>query len=1745
MAIQFTPGQLGMAVPFNEISGLNDTNMNLWLTDFVTLGVDFVRIDIYWNLAKPTSGSAYTWTAISRVVDAIIAKGMKPIGLINGLPNWVSSTMATQATRDAFTDFCTAVATQYNGKISVWELFNEVNMTLTTPANYTEMLKVGYTAIKAVQENSTVITQGSASVPQTGGGLTGAVDFLQQIYANGGKEYFDAVAAHPYSYPLFPNDPQNFNGWQIMEDGLRAAMVDNGDSWKKIWVTEFGAPTAGGGNQVSEADQAVFLQQAYDLASTSGYTGPVLWYSYKDRGVDAGSTEDWFGLIRPNGTQKPAYNVFKTIGASDNPATTLPSVGGALPYSPRGSYTKTVDLNVDDIRTYNSSTYSGQHVRVIPKNSIDTARALVFWNCASVTIIGGHFRPSAKNWGYNAESGTGSKGPATLNFNNCGAVYLEGVVVDNTNLIVTDPASGENGGDAVFISGKNADTEVTVQNCAWINVRGVQTLSGVAAGDEGKAHGDIFQTASTTQGRTGPVRFYNFTGSGDYQGFFMDPQARPSGVTDYPDGGIASVSLSRVNLKRTRQDTQKFRLIFLFSSASAYDNRGYPVNFDNVWVDGLPGDGLEQTIWPTNTAGSANFALKYRATIGTDTIGRYAEYQGLTNAGKVVSGRIYQGSPATGDFCPVSAIGVGYIQGTVIGGTAPVAPTVRSLLPATFTATTTTSFVEFQRTLTGTSILTAIAITERPHEEWVGEGTGNLTQNSATAVTVNVLTTMSARRSFATTAGQTYAVSLTIGAQNAVVSVGNNPAGVNIVAGQSAPIGANVVTFIANSSISHVKVTSTTTGLMLVSGISLDESIWAIGGPGTVSNLTETTATITGAGGTPTFARRVFSTVPGSRYTVSWTSDSTTGTWSVGSAEGLTDIVAPGPSYVLGANTSIFTATTSLTYVQFQRTAAGVVNLSGVAFAFSPTIAWAGGGAGTTSIPNDSQVTLNPVGTAATYARRTFDTSPSRKYTFNVAVATNAAVLRLGTTAGGGELAPSLALPIGPTTGLEFVSDTTPTHVELSRTAAGASTLTGLTLTELSTHAWYSGGPGAVSISDNNTFSLAGTGTTTTFVHRPIPTIAGREYLWTFNVSGGTPQRQVGSVFSGSDLASLATCTTGVNSVRFPATSHQAWLRVQQTASSSTISISGNNFVLLPFELATAWTISGTGTTTVDGSQTVTINGTGSTATAARRSYNTIVGKAYELLFNVTGQPCAYYVGSSDGGSQIVAQTTGNPGTVSVKFTAPSATTFLSVQRTGTGATVVTRPVMSPTIITNTVSATIASFNDTNLGGIGKPYWYVDRLSDSATDGSGNRGSLRYCLTNSIGDNRLILSEIQGIITRTADLNISPGRNNVTIAGYTGPGPLVLQGSWNFGIRGQNNVIEHLAFEREYNDRGTSNGDGMQIVSTGPRDVNHIMVRNCFTAHSQDEAFQIFRSRSNNGENQSDISLHWNVFTNALKDPSEYNSAFKPNDNVLPANGFDGDHNFNVLIGGYIFNVDVQRNIFANGKQRNPRFSAPNTNNLVANNVIINWGYGGIGFQSEIDDFQQTNNPAGSLRYKMSVIGNIGIPGPDTTKIELISQHGSGRLGGDSLIHISDNSIVQGLNAALTATANTIGYENAARAHYPQFPGIQSARQDTLTAVQAIAQAVLLSEMNLNAGPFPKLRAQNPNLLRGVTQALGQMNREIAGKHINHEDEGPGLSVVPTISRPLTGDLAPPSDPTNVAQVQAWLRERRLEVAYD
>jgi hypothetical protein len=102
---------------------------------------------------------------------------------------------------------------------------------------------------------------------------------------------------------------------------VRQTMVAHGDSAKKIWATEYGAPTNGPAQShfaspvpaAREASQANILATAYRLFDTYSWAGPMCWFDYQDKGVDPSDQGNFFGLRRHNGTPKPAYTALATL----------------------------------------------------------------------------------------------------------------------------------------------------------------------------------------------------------------------------------------------------------------------------------------------------------------------------------------------------------------------------------------------------------------------------------------------------------------------------------------------------------------------------------------------------------------------------------------------------------------------------------------------------------------------------------------------------------------------------------------------------------------------------------------------------------------------------------------------------------------------------------------------------------------------------------------------------------------------------------------------------------------------------------------------------------------------------------------------------------------------------------------------------------------------------------------------------------------------------------------------------------------------------------------------------------------------------------------------------------------------------------------------------------------------------------------------------------------------------------------
>jgi uncharacterized protein YjdB len=90
-------------------------------------------------------------------------------------------------------------------------------------------------------------------------------------------------------------------------------MNSKGDTDRKIWATEAGWATGTGSGEVSEADQAAFTSQLFDLWFSLPYAGPLIWYELIDNSsYDNNNRENTFGLLHSSQpwTEKPAYQSF-------------------------------------------------------------------------------------------------------------------------------------------------------------------------------------------------------------------------------------------------------------------------------------------------------------------------------------------------------------------------------------------------------------------------------------------------------------------------------------------------------------------------------------------------------------------------------------------------------------------------------------------------------------------------------------------------------------------------------------------------------------------------------------------------------------------------------------------------------------------------------------------------------------------------------------------------------------------------------------------------------------------------------------------------------------------------------------------------------------------------------------------------------------------------------------------------------------------------------------------------------------------------------------------------------------------------------------------------------------------------------------------------------------------------------------------------------------------------------------------
>lgn len=281
-------------------------------------GVKAVRLHVEWPIIEPARGQ-YDWRETDSMIDNALQRGMDVLGVVTYTPAWAATPEGRQhihphpADPQMFADFTRIAAERYRGKVRAWEVWNEPNVeTHWAPkpdgALYADLLKRTYTALKAVDPANVVLTGGTSPTVDAPVKIS-PVTFVSQLYANGAGNYFDAVAMHPYSTPNLLSAPGP--EWSSNSDiaGVTRIMQANGQGDKKIWFTEFGAPTVSGHEfGVPPARQAEILVDGIDYLRGLANGGPIYLFDFQDIQTGNSYVELNYGLLRTDFTPKPSYD---------------------------------------------------------------------------------------------------------------------------------------------------------------------------------------------------------------------------------------------------------------------------------------------------------------------------------------------------------------------------------------------------------------------------------------------------------------------------------------------------------------------------------------------------------------------------------------------------------------------------------------------------------------------------------------------------------------------------------------------------------------------------------------------------------------------------------------------------------------------------------------------------------------------------------------------------------------------------------------------------------------------------------------------------------------------------------------------------------------------------------------------------------------------------------------------------------------------------------------------------------------------------------------------------------------------------------------------------------------------------------------------------------------------------------------------------------------------------------------------
>jgi len=313
-------------------------------------GFTWVKQRFEWRNIERDGKGQFEWNEPDRITRAIEAAGLRVVARLDGHAAWARAEAiypddGPPDRLSDWTDFVSALAARYRGRVHAYEIWNEPNLAREwgrsppNAAEYVELLKVSYAAVKKADPQALVITGGLSPTTDTGPNARPDAVYLQEMYAAGARGAFDLLGVHAAGFKSPPetdpsvvaadpaltnNDPSAVElrrayAFRRVED-LRQLMVEQGDADRRVAVLETGwtSDTRPGSpyrwHAVSEQEKADYLGRALRYARANWpWVAFVTVIYLPDPGWTGDHEQLYWSITNQDGTPREAYQTLRRV----------------------------------------------------------------------------------------------------------------------------------------------------------------------------------------------------------------------------------------------------------------------------------------------------------------------------------------------------------------------------------------------------------------------------------------------------------------------------------------------------------------------------------------------------------------------------------------------------------------------------------------------------------------------------------------------------------------------------------------------------------------------------------------------------------------------------------------------------------------------------------------------------------------------------------------------------------------------------------------------------------------------------------------------------------------------------------------------------------------------------------------------------------------------------------------------------------------------------------------------------------------------------------------------------------------------------------------------------------------------------------------------------------------------------------------------------------------------------------------